>query len=120
MEIFDRKGLACKDKQKLKLEVCTCEKAGTCDLRAAHQRDALTKVGIPAIGVLIAALILLMCESKTFIHSFHVSSWFTVHHLLSVLHIYAHNSVFYINSVFCAVDVSSDSSAANILSMWEV
>lgn len=62
LEIFDRQGKACKDKQKLQVEVCTCEEDGTCDIILAHQHDSSSKVGFPALGALIGALILLMCE----------------------------------------------------------
>lgn len=74
LEIFDKQGLACKDKQKLQLEVCTCEGSNTCEVKLAHQRDTSAKVGFPAIGAVIAALILLMCESNQIhgIHSFQV------------------------------------------------
>ncbi|KAI5619856.1 desmoglein-2 [Silurus asotus] len=60
LEIFDKQGLGCKDKQKLQIEVCTCEKSGSCNLNLAHQRDSSAKVGFPAIGVLIGVLLLLM------------------------------------------------------------
>ncbi|KAK3542155.1 hypothetical protein QTP86_016442 [Hemibagrus guttatus] len=74
LEIFDKQGLGCKDKQKLQLEVCSCEGGGMCDLKLAHPRDTSAKVGFPAIGVLTAALILLMlillmllfCQCGTF------------------------------------------------------
>lgn len=72
LEIFDKQGLGCKDKQKLQLEVCTCEGSTTCGLRLGHQRDTSAKVGSPAIGVIITALILLMCESNQIHTRFHV------------------------------------------------
>lgn len=67
LDIFDNQGLGCKDKQKLQIEVCSCEGQNSCDLRVAHQRGSSAKVGFPAIGALIGALILLMCE---LIHQF--------------------------------------------------
>ncbi|XP_060773606.1 desmoglein-2.1-like isoform X5 [Neoarius graeffei] len=60
LEIFDRQDKGCKDKQKLQLEVCICEKGGTCGPKLVRQRGLSVKVGFPAIGVLIGALILLM------------------------------------------------------------
>lgn len=78
LEIFDKQGLGCKDKQKLQLEVCTCKGGGTCDLSRALKQDSSAKVGFPAIGVLIAALILLMCKSNQ-IHTWF--TWFRNHHL---------------------------------------
>lgn len=62
LEIFDRQGMGCEDKQKLQVEVCTCDEGGTCALKLAKQHGSSSKVGFSAIGALIAALILLMCE----------------------------------------------------------
>ena len=64
MEIFDVQGLGCEEKQKVQVEVCTCEEGDTCvvALRAAQQHLSSVKVGVPAIGLLMASLALLMCE----------------------------------------------------------
>lgn len=77
LEIFDKQGLACKDKQKLQVEVCTCEGGSSCDLTAAHQRGSSAKVGFPAIGALIGALILFMCELN---QRQIIPSFYTNHH----------------------------------------
>ncbi|TSK58113.1 Desmoglein-2 [Bagarius yarrelli] len=74
LEIFDKQGLGCKDKQKLQLEVCTCEGSSTCDLNLAQQRDSSAKLGLSAISALITALVLLLlipllllfCQCGTF------------------------------------------------------
>ncbi|KAF4070847.1 hypothetical protein AMELA_G00278230 [Ameiurus melas] len=75
LEIFDRQGLGCKDKQKFQLEVCTCQEGSTCDLKLAHQHGSSVKLGFPGIGALFVALILLIlipllllfCQCGTFV-----------------------------------------------------
>uniref|UniRef100_A0AAY5EUJ0 Cadherin domain-containing protein n=1 Tax=Electrophorus electricus TaxID=8005 RepID=A0AAY5EUJ0_ELEEL len=64
MEISDMKGLACEDKQKLQVEVCTCQKGGTCGVRTGQQQSVLSQIGVPAIGPLITGLALLISELK--------------------------------------------------------
>uniref|UniRef100_A0AAR2J3F1 Cadherin domain-containing protein n=1 Tax=Pygocentrus nattereri TaxID=42514 RepID=A0AAR2J3F1_PYGNA len=62
VEIFDMQGLGCEDKQKLQVEVCTCEEGDTCvvALRSSQQHASSVKVGVPAIGLLMAGLALLI------------------------------------------------------------
>uniref|UniRef100_A0A8B9RFG8 Si:ch73-74h11.1 n=1 Tax=Astyanax mexicanus TaxID=7994 RepID=A0A8B9RFG8_ASTMX len=62
VEIFDVKGLGCEDRQKLQVEVCTCDEDDACvaALRAAKSRVSSVKVGVPAIGLLVAGMALLM------------------------------------------------------------
>ncbi|KAL7871872.1 hypothetical protein SRHO_G00068550 [Serrasalmus rhombeus] len=62
VEIFDMQGLGCEDKQKLQVEVCTCEEGDTCvvALRSSQQHASSVKVGVPAIGLLMASLALLI------------------------------------------------------------
>ncbi|XP_072529913.1 uncharacterized protein [Salminus brasiliensis] len=62
VEIFDMQDLGCEDRQKLQVEVCTCEEGNTCVIapRAAQQHVSSVKVGVPAIGLLLTGLALLM------------------------------------------------------------
>lgn len=62
VEIFDVKGLGCADRQKLQVEVCTCEEGDACvvALRTAQRRVSSVKVGVPAMGLLMAGVALLM------------------------------------------------------------
>uniref|UniRef100_A0A3B1K9Y3 Si:ch73-74h11.1 n=1 Tax=Astyanax mexicanus TaxID=7994 RepID=A0A3B1K9Y3_ASTMX len=62
VEIFDVKGLGCEDRQKLQVEVCTCDEDDACvaALRAAKSRVSSVKVGVPAIGLLVAGMALFL------------------------------------------------------------
>lgn len=62
VKISDAQGLSCPDSQKFEVEVCTCEKKGSCGPRLAAQRGFPLKIGAPAIGFFLSGAALLLCE----------------------------------------------------------
>lgn len=62
VKISDAQGLSCPDSQKFEVEVCTCEKTGSCGPRIAAQRGFPFKIGTPAIGLFLSGAALLLRE----------------------------------------------------------
>lgn len=62
VKISDAQGLSCPDSQKFEVEVCTCEKTGSCGPRLAAQRGFPFKIGAPAIGLILSGAALLLRE----------------------------------------------------------
>ncbi len=75
VKVSDAQGLACPDNQKFEVEVCSCEKKGSCGPKLAAQRGLPFKIGTPAIGLFLGGAALLLC--KLFMcstHSYNVTS----------------------------------------------
>lgn len=66
--IQDQQGLACPEPQHLLLQVCTCSSSNnrTCGVKGADGEMAALKgsssFGLPAIGILVLAFLILLCE----------------------------------------------------------
>uniref|UniRef100_A0A8B9KST3 Si:ch73-74h11.1 n=1 Tax=Astyanax mexicanus TaxID=7994 RepID=A0A8B9KST3_ASTMX len=61
VEIYDVKGLGCEDKQKLQVEVCTCEKSGTCGSRSKNICVINNMLGVAGI-LSVVPIFLLFCK----------------------------------------------------------
>ncbi|XP_045061749.1 desmoglein-2 [Coregonus clupeaformis] len=62
--VADEQGLSCLEPQVFKVEVCTCSEGKDCGSRAISllQKTTSAKIGTPAIGLLIIASCVLLCE----------------------------------------------------------
>uniref|UniRef100_A0A671PDU9 Si:ch73-74h11.1 n=1 Tax=Sinocyclocheilus anshuiensis TaxID=1608454 RepID=A0A671PDU9_9TELE len=62
VKVSDAQGLACPDSQKFEVEVCTCEKKGSCGPKVAAQHGFPFKIGTPAFGFSLSGAVLLLCK----------------------------------------------------------
>uniref|UniRef100_A0A671PA88 Si:ch73-74h11.1 n=1 Tax=Sinocyclocheilus anshuiensis TaxID=1608454 RepID=A0A671PA88_9TELE len=60
VKVSDAQGLACPDSQKFEVEVCTCEKKGSCGPKVAAQHGFPFKIGTPAFGFSLSGAVLLL------------------------------------------------------------
>lgn len=64
VEVLDAQGLSCPTKEVFTVNVCTCSETEDCSLslRTARLETTSSKLATPAIGLLLLAFCLLLCE----------------------------------------------------------
>lgn len=62
VEVSDAQGLSCPANEVFTVDVCTCVDTEDCSLRTARLWTTSSELSAPAIGLLLMALCLLMCE----------------------------------------------------------
>lgn len=62
VEVLDAQGLSCPTKEVFTVNVCTCSETEDCSLKTARLGTTSSKLAAPAIGLLLLAFCLLLCE----------------------------------------------------------
>uniref|UniRef100_A0A3Q3GU06 Si:ch73-74h11.1 n=1 Tax=Labrus bergylta TaxID=56723 RepID=A0A3Q3GU06_9LABR len=62
VEVLDAQGLSCPEHEVFTVDVCTCGETKHCAPKSARQASTRSELSAPAIGLLLMALCLLLCE----------------------------------------------------------
>ncbi len=76
VEVLDAQGLSCPTNEVFTVDVCTCVETEGCSLKTARLGTTTFVLSSPAIGLLLMAMCLLLCE-----WSFNKHTWTHYNHI---------------------------------------